>query len=67
MNLHEAITKVFQQYGKQLTLREIADILNKNGWYVKRDKSLIQPNQISARISKHPEIFSHDNTGVWLK
>ncbi|HAH59265.1 MAG: HTH domain-containing protein [Lentimicrobiaceae bacterium] len=39
MILHEAIIKVLQQAGRSMTTREIADVLNKNKWYEKKDKS----------------------------
>jgi len=62
MTLHEAIEKLLLQIKRPLTAREIADELNKNKWYVKKDKSQIKSNQITARVDDHPELFDIDRS-----
>jgi len=67
MTLHEAIIKVLQEYGSPKTTSEIADILNVNKWYEKKDKSLILPFQIHGRTKKYPQFFERDGSSVFLK
>ena len=62
MTLHEAIAQLLRQNGRPMTAREIADGLNKNKWYIKADKSEIQPGQITARVDDHPELFEIDRS-----
>ena len=38
MTLHEAIVKVLQTKNRAMTTQEIADELNRNKWYQKKDK-----------------------------
>lgn len=57
MTLHEAMEKLLREAGRGMTTAKIAEELNKNKWYQKKDYSEISPNQISARASKYPEIF----------
>ncbi|GAP81225.1 hypothetical protein [Porphyromonas gingivalis] len=49
--------KLLREAGRGMTTAKIAEELNKNKWYQKKDYSEISPNQISARASKYPEIF----------
>jgi hypoxanthine-DNA glycosylase len=62
MTLHKAIEKLLRQTGRPMMAREIADELNKNKWYVKGDKSLIKPSQITARVDDHHELFDIDRS-----
>jgi HB1, ASXL, restriction endonuclease HTH domain len=57
MLLHEAIEKVLTTKGRPLTARQIAEELNKNKWYTKKDKSPIAPAQITARVKNYPAYF----------
>ena len=57
MTLHKAMEKLLSEAGRGITTAKIAEELNKNKWYQKKDYSEISPNQISARASKYPEIF----------
>jgi repressor of nif and glnA expression len=41
MTLHEAIIRLLKQTGRAMSTREIADALNKNKWYEKKDRSAI--------------------------
>jgi hypoxanthine-DNA glycosylase len=67
MTLHEAIEKLLGQTGRPMTALEIADELNKNKWYIKRDKSQIKTNQITARVDDHHDLFHIDRSVSPLK
>ncbi|MDY0104556.1 MAG: HTH domain-containing protein [Lentimicrobium sp.] len=67
MTLHEAIIKVLQQAGRALTTSEIADALNKNKWYEKKDKSLIIAYQIHGRTKNYPQYFDRQGSLVTLR
>lgn len=55
MTLHEAMIAVLkQQKTHSMHRKELAEAIEKQGLYEKGDKSAIDPNQISARASKHP-------------
>ena len=43
MTLHEAIIKLLKEKGTPMTTTEIANALNENKWYLKKDKSEITP------------------------
>ncbi|MCW3072436.1 MAG: putative hypoxanthine DNA-glycosylase [Bacteroidetes bacterium] len=65
MKLHEAIEKLLLQTGP-LTPRQIADELNKNGWYQKKDNSTIQAFQIRGRTKNYTNIFNRDGLKISL-
>ena len=66
MTLHEAIEKLLRQNGRPLTTQQIADELNKNGWYQKKDGSKIQAFQIHGRTRNYANIFDRDGSTVSL-
>ena len=66
MTLHEAIEKLLRQTGRPMTTQQIADELNKNGWYQKKDGSIIQAFQIHGRTRNYPNIFDRDGSTVSL-
>jgi hypothetical protein len=66
MKLHEAIEKVLIEKGKPMTTIEIADELNNNKYYTKKDNSLITPYQIHGRTKNFIQIFNRDSTTVSL-
>ena len=67
MTLHEAIIKVLQQKGRTMTTQEIADELNINGSYSKRNDSLITDFHIHGRTRKYSHLFNRDGIRVSLK
>jgi hypothetical protein len=67
MTLHEAIIKVLQSKNKAMSTQEIADELNKNKWYQKKDKSLITAYQIHGRTKNYPHLFERNGSIVSLK
>jgi hypothetical protein len=49
-----------------MTTREIADALNKNKWYEKKDKTIIDPFQIHGRTRNYSNIFKQDGSTISL-
>ncbi|AFU70515.1 hypoxanthine DNA-glycosylase, putative [Psychroflexus torquis ATCC 700755] len=66
MTLHQAIEKLLRQTGRPMTTQQIADELNKNKWYQKKDGSTIQAFQIYGRIRNYADIFDRDGSTVFL-
>jgi len=66
MTLHEAIEKLLRQTERPMTTQQIADELNKNGWYQKKDGSIIQAFQIHGRTRNYANIFDRDGSTVSL-
>jgi hypothetical protein len=66
MTLHAAIEKLLQESGRPLTTREIADRLNKNNWYRKKDGSKITDFQIHGRTRNYPQLFTRNGSTVSL-
>ncbi|MEQ1554912.1 MAG: GIY-YIG nuclease family protein [Ferruginibacter sp.] len=66
MTLHEAIEKLLRQKGHAMTTQQIADELNKNGWYKKKDNSEIQAFQIHGRTRNYEKIFVRSGSTVSL-
>lgn len=67
MTLHDAIIKVLQMKNRSMTTQEIADELNKNRLYVKKDKSLITAFQIHGRTRNYNQLFDRDGSTVILR
>lgn len=51
--LHEAIIKVLLQFDRPMTTTEIANELNDNKWYIKKDASEISAFQIHGRTKNY--------------
>lgn len=66
MTLHEAIDKLLKDFGRPMTTKEIADELNQNKWYQKRNKSPIDPFHIHGRTRNYPQIFDREGSTVFL-
>lgn len=66
MTLHAAIEKILQEAGRPMTTLEIADSLNKNKWYQKKDGSKINSFQIYRRTKNYPQIFDLNGATVSL-
>ncbi len=66
MTLHAAIEKLLQQTGRQMTTHEIAESLNKNKWYQKKDGSKITDFQIHGRTKNYPQLFNRRGSTVSL-
>ncbi|UUV20651.1 GIY-YIG nuclease family protein [Paenimyroides aestuarii] len=66
MTLHEAIEKVLRQKGMSMTTQQIADELNENNWYNKRDGSKILAFQIHGRTRNYSHLFKREGASVSL-
>jgi hypothetical protein len=66
MFLHEAIIKLLEQFGRPMTTTEIANELNTNKWYQKKDGSLITSFQIHGRTKNYPQYFMRTGSMVSL-
>ena len=66
MTLHAAIEKLLKQKGHPMTTYEIADELNNNKWYQKKDESKITDYQIHGRTKNYPQIFTRNGSTVFL-
>ncbi len=66
MKLHEAIVKLIKLKGSQMTTTEIADELNRNNWYQKKDGSEITAFQIHRRTKNYSNLFKRDGAIVSL-
>lgn len=66
MKLHEAIVKVIESKGTQMTTAEIANELNKNNWYRKKDGSEITAFQIHGRTRTYSNLFNRNGAIVSL-
>jgi hypothetical protein len=58
MTLHVAIEKILLQTGRSMTTVEIANALNKNKWYQKKDTSAIDSFQIHGRAKNYSHLFN---------
>lgn len=67
MTLHEAIVSVLQAKGTSMTTQEIADELNRNGLYSKRDGSEISAFQIHGRTRNYGHLFHREGSTVSLR
>jgi hypothetical protein len=67
MTLHEAIKKLLKRTGKAMSTKQIADVLNSNGWYQKKHRSLITAFQIHGRTKNYPQLFERQRSRVSLK
>jgi len=66
MKLHDAIAKLLHEKGA-LTPTQIADALNRLGWYKKGDGSPLKSSQIGARVKNYPSYFTKKDGVVHLK
>lgn len=67
MTLHDAIVQVLVQKREAMSPVEIADALNKNSWYSKKDGSVIKSSQIGARVKNYPHLFNKVGSLISLK
>jgi signal transduction histidine kinase len=67
MKLHEAIEAVLRREDRNLSALEIADYINLNKMYEKKDGSEIQSFQIRLRAKNYPDLFLISNDFICLK
>lgn len=66
MKLHEAIQKILKDEKRAMSTKEIAESLNLNKLYSKKDKSAITDFQIHGRTKNYPNLFNRDGLIVSL-
>lgn len=66
MTFHVAIEKLLRETGHPMTTHNIADELNRNKWYQKKDGSKITDFQIHGRTRNYPQLFNRNRTTVSL-
>lgn len=66
MTLHEAIVKVLREARRPLSAAEIAATIDAGKLFLRGDRRPIPPNQIHARVSNHPELFTRTESGIRL-
>lgn len=66
MTLHAAVEKLLKFRGKPMSIQEIADELNTNGWYQRKDGTKIQGVHIHGRTRNYKDIFIRKGTTVSL-
>jgi septal ring factor EnvC (AmiA/AmiB activator) len=68
LTLHEAIARVLEENGNRwMTVRELADEVNRKGLYQKRDGSPVEANQIHARTKNYGSLFEKNGPEVRLR
>lgn len=62
--LHDEIVRIIEINGREpMTSADLADTINAEGRYRKRDGSPMTSSQISARVSKYPTLFERTGDG----
>ncbi len=66
MTLHEAIFQILSDEGRPLSIRKIADQINKNKFYTRKDEKPIENSQIRSRVKNYSKLFDYVNGQVVL-
>src|SRR4051812_43024430 len=65
LTLHEAMELVLNEsQNRWMTVKELADEINRRSLYEKRDRSPVEPGQIHARANKYAERFEKQGPRV---
>jgi hypothetical protein len=65
MYLHEAMVEVLRKKpGRRAHRADIANEINRRRLFVRGDEAPLGPNQVSARASKHPDLFRGFGGGI---
>jgi hypothetical protein len=67
MTLHEAIEFVLIETKRELTARELAQMINEKQLYIRRDLQPVTSNQVLARVGNYKNWFSLKGANVVLK
>jgi hypothetical protein len=60
--LHDELVRIIEINGREpMTSADLADTINAEGRYRKKDGSAVTSSQISARVSKYPQLFERDD------
>ncbi len=66
ITLHEAIIQTLIIEKRSMSTKEIAEKLNNNKFYIKKDKSKITDYQIHGRTKQYPNLFSRNGSIISL-
>lgn len=66
MTLHEAIELVLKKNNGAMTAKEIAEQINKDNLYQRKDKLPVPLSQIHARVKNYPSIFEKKENKISL-
>ena len=67
MTLHEAMKTILEeQDGRLMTVRELAQEVNRRGLYRRRDGSPVEASQVHARAKNYDKLFEKDGPRVRL-
>jgi hypothetical protein len=66
MYLHDAMILVLKENGSPMHPEDIAAAVNRRTLYIKRDRSPVDKNQISARTSNNQQIFTREDGLIGL-
>lgn len=58
--LHDAIVQVLGN--RSMTYRQIAEIINAGGLYMRKDGMLVPADQVRARVRQYPHLFEVDRS-----
>jgi hypothetical protein len=68
MTLHEALEQILRENDNGwMTVRELADEVNRRGLYRKKDGTPVEPNQVHARAKNYDQIFEKSGSRVRLR
>ena len=67
MTLHEAMIEVLKKKKTPMTTKEIAEQLNQNKLYEKKDKSPIKASKIQIRAYNYKHLFVMEGNNISLK
>jgi hypothetical protein len=68
MTLHKALAHVLREHNNDpMTARELADAVNQQGLYHKKDGSPVEANQVHARTNNYRDVFEKDGPNIRLK
>ena len=67
MTLHEAMIEVLKEKKSPMTTKEMAEKINQNKLYEKKDKSPIKASQIKIRAYNYQHLFTMDGNYISLR
>lgn len=68
VTLHEAMAHVLRKHGGEgMRARELAAAVMDSGLYRKKDGSMLEPNQIHARVNRYDDLFTKNGSLITLK
>ncbi|MCX5634237.1 MAG: HTH domain-containing protein [Planctomycetota bacterium] len=66
MYLHEAIIQVLRENGHEMKTQEVADEINRQRLYAKKDRTEVTAFQIHGRAKNYPQLFTRKGSLVGI-